>query len=222
MCAGVIALSGVAWADASREGGSSGGGWKVARVDGIAVRLRPVEGTSIHEVWVETVLDAGARDLQDTLTDPEQFRTFMPHLKEARYLGPPGRVSRVYTLLDPPVVGMRDYVCEVKVLEEVGAGGRGRFRQTWRALADLLPERHGVVRLKHNQGSWQVTPRADGRSHVIYRFSVEPGGWVPGMVAEMGARRGVVDTLRAVEREAQRRATERAQAGAPALQDAAP
>jgi hypothetical protein len=42
------------------------------------------------------------------------------------------------------------------------------------------------------------------------------------MMAEMGARRGVVDTLRAVEREARRRAAERAQAGAPVQREVAP
>lgn len=213
MCAGMLTFSGLAMAEDSGDR-PPGAGWEAGTHDGIEVFLRPVKGTPVHEVWVHTVLSASARDLQDALTDPDRFYTFMPHLKEARYVGDPGRlVSITYTLLDPPVIGRRDYVSEVRVLEEVQPGGEGTFHQTWRALVGKLPKRHGVVRLEHNEGSWRITARPDGRSDVHYRLSVAPGGMVPGALAIMAARGAVVDTIRSVEKEARRRGAARMRSG---------
>jgi len=212
MFAGVLTLSGLALANGSGDG-PPGEGWEAGTHDGIEVFLRPVKGTAIHEVWVRTTLSANARDLQEALTDPEQFHTFMPHLKEARYVGTSGPVSLTYTLIDPPIVGRRDYVSEVRVLEEVQPGGEGTFHQTWRAVSGKLPKRHGVVRLDHNEGSWRISARPDGRAQVLYQLSVSPGGMVPGALALMAARGAVVDTLRAVEKEARRRGSQRVRAG---------
>lgn len=182
-----------------------GRGWESGDSGGVTVYLRPVEGTSRYEIWVRTVLNAPARDLQETLLDAERFHTFMPHTEAVRYVGEPGNVAFTYTLIDPPVIGRRDYVSEVRTLEEVGPDGSGRFRQTWRAVSDKLPERHGITRLQHNEGSWDIEPVGSGRAQVLYRLSVEPGGTLLGMLAKVTARRAVVDTLRAVEQEAVRR-----------------
>ena len=196
-----------------------GEGWDAGTHDGVVVFLRPVKGKSIHEVWARTVLSASARDLQDALTDPDRFHTFMPYLKEARYVGEPGKVSITYTLIEPPIIGRRDYVSEVRLLEELQPGGEGAFRQTWRALIDRLPKRHGVVRLEHNEGSWHIVPRAEGRAEVLYRLSVAPGGIVPGALARMTARGAAGDTLRAVEKEARRRGAQRLRSGTSARRD---
>jgi len=67
-----------------------------------------------------------------------------------------------------------------------------------------------VVRLPICDGSWRVSrAAAPGRSKVVYRASVDPGGWVPGFVSDMANKSGALGTMRAVEREAQRRAEAR-------------
>lgn len=209
MCAGLALLAGVA---AAAPSGPPGQGWERGESDGVTVYLRPVEGTERYEIWVRTVLDVPARDLQQTLLDAERFHTFMPHTETVRFLGEPGAVAHTYTLIDVPLVGKRDYVSEVRTLEEVQPDGSGRFRQRWRAVSDRLPERHGITRLHHNEGSWDIRPLRDGRAEVRYRFSVDPGGSFLGMLAKVTARKAVVGTLRAVEKEARRRSVEAASA----------
>ena len=54
-----------------------------------------------------------------------------------------------------------------------------------------------------------MTHAAPGRSKVVYRAAVDPGGWMPDFLSDMANRSGAVGTMRAVEREAQRRAEER-------------
>jgi hypothetical protein len=68
-----------------------------------------------------------------------------------------------------------------------------------------------VVRLKHNEGRWQITPAGEGRARFVYRFTVEPGGSIPGFLAGFGQKDGVLDTVGALERRAQRVAEQRRQ-----------
>ncbi|MBX5481719.1 MAG: SRPBCC family protein [Myxococcaceae bacterium] len=189
--------------------------WRTVLEGPVTIRTREVPGSDVHEYEVTGALDAPAFDLQATLTDPERFPKFMPHVTEARILDHAGNVDRVYTRIDPPMAAPRDYVTEVTLVESVRADGTGTFRQTWHALTDALPERSGVTRITINEGSWVITPTADGRkSRIVYRFRVDPGGWVPGFVADLANKKAIPETLRAIEREAQRRGRERDVGGA--------
>jgi hypothetical protein len=62
------------------------------------------------------------------------------------------------------------------------------------------------VRLRINEGSWHVASRGPNKSFAVYRFVVDPGGWIPAFAANAGNKQGVTDTFKAVEREAERRA----------------
>ena len=46
--------------------------------------------------------------------------------------------------------------------------------QRWKVVDAGVPERKGVVRLKHNEGTWQVTPKGENKTHIVYKFSVDP------------------------------------------------
>ncbi|MFY0583081.1 SRPBCC family protein [Cystobacter fuscus] len=59
-----------------------------------------------------------------------------------------------------------------------------------------------MVRLRHNSGSWLFTPQGEDRVRYVYRFTVEPGGSIPGFLAGVGQKDAVLDTVRAVEKRA--------------------
>ena len=134
----------------------------------------------------------------------------MPYLKDSRQIGAlePDGSRYVYTLIDLPVVGKRDYVVHVWVLKSVT--GDGTFENKWSAEPERLPLRSGIPRIVKNDGGWVVTPIGDGsKSHVVYKFAVDPGGWIPGFAANMGNEKGVAETFKVVEKEAQRLRDER-------------
>lgn len=195
---------GLAWA-----GVAGAEDWETVLEAPFVVKTRSVPGSDVKEYLVEGKLDAHPADLQETLCDAPRFPGFMPHVKEARVLDGNGKVDFVYVRVEPPVGSSRDYVSKVVLLESVRPDGSGRFRQIWRAVPDRIPERRGIVRLKINEGSWEISPSGERQSHFVYRFRVDPGGWVPGFVREMANREAIPETLRAVEREAQRRARAR-------------
>jgi hypothetical protein len=190
------------------------GEWETI-IDGppFVVKNRAKDGSAIKEVWGEGDVNASVADLQSALMDPANFHKFMPSVKSAKELGTPDADGSffVYTQLDLPVLQARDYVVQVWVDEPVQPDGTGAFRQHWKAVPDKLPEKDGYIRVKVNDGSWHITPIGDGsKSHVVYKFSTDPGGMIPGWAKNMGNKKAVVDVLNAVEREAQRRGAERA------------
>src|SRR5262245_39809065 len=104
--------------------------WQTASTGALLIRTRPVPGSAVRELWVETDLRAEVRDLQDTLLDGESFPRFMPYTKQARRLGPPGPDGTwlVYTRVAPPVIAQRDYVVKVSVERSVEKDGSGWFQ----------------------------------------------------------------------------------------------
>ncbi len=187
--------------------------WETVATGAITIKNRDVPGKPVREVWAEGEIAAPVQDIQDTLMDVSRFRHFMPYVKDAREISekfPDGSVY-VYTLTDFPIVGKRDYVSRTWLLESVKADGTGTFRNRWQAFPDHLPRRREIIRLTLNEGSWVVTPVGDGsKSFAVYRFMVDPGGWIPSFAANMGSNRGVQETFDAVQKEAQRRRDERA------------
>jgi hypothetical protein len=185
-------------------------GWEVVARGPITVRVREIKGTGAREVWAEGELNADVQDLESAILDGDAYPRFMPYVKETKTLEVQPDGSQVlYARLEPPLITPRDYVVRMRIHKRAGPDGRGDFANAWHAVSDRMPPRQNVVRLPICDGSWSVTRSGPGRSRVVYRASVDPGGWMPGFVSDVANRSGAVGTLKAVEREAQRRAEAR-------------
>lgn len=195
----------------ARAGEEAGGpGWEVVARGPIVVKVRSIQGTDAREVWAEGELSAEVQDLESAILDGNAYPRFMPYVKETKVLEVrPDGTTLLYARLELPLVTPRDYVVRMRVHRRSGPDGHGDFANAWHAVNDRLPARPDVVRLPICDGSWTVTHGSPGRSKVVYRASVDPGGWMPGFLSDLANRSGAVGTLRAVEREAQRRAEER-------------
>jgi len=187
--------------------------WKTVAEKPMVIRVRErADLPGAREVWAEGDMAVSAWAVQAVLTDHEAFREWMPYVKESRLVSTASKVERVtYTRLELPVISSRDFVLFVYDEQKLDDEGEGEFVQRWRADAGLLPKRHGVVRLKHNEGSWHITPAGEGRAHFVYRFTVEPGGSIPGFLAGFGQKDAVLDTVGALERRARRVSEQRRQ-----------
>ncbi len=183
------------------------GGWEPVAKGAIVVKNRSIEGTSIKEVWAEGDLAAPALHVQDVLMDIERLTSFMPFMKDAHVIGEPNDDGslNVYTLIDLPIVGKRDYIQRLSFPQRLERDGQ--FRAEWSPQPEFTPKIKGVVRITNNRGFWLVTPLDDGKaSHVRYQFTVDPGGAIPAFIANLGNQQGVSDTYAAVKKEALRRA----------------
>lgn len=185
--------------------------WETVATGSITVKARNKSGSGIREIWAEGDVAAAAQDIQSTILDPDRYTQFMPYVKECRFIGKEEAdgTKYVYTKVDPPVVSPRDYVVKVTTPRTVAADGTGVFENRWESVWDKIPTRSNVVRLKVNEGSWVVTAKDANSSHIVYKFTVDPGGSIPNFAANMGNKSGVTDTFKAVEKEANRRKAER-------------
>jgi hypothetical protein len=183
--------------------------WQTVATGDISIRarLRP-DIPSGREVWAEGTMAVGLPYVQAALRNHASYRQWMPYVTESRVLEEVPGTRVTYTQLDFPFVSNRDYV--LRVVEEEGhtEDGTVTFTQKWTPANEVLPEREGVVRLRHNSGSWLFTPEGDARVRYVYRFTVEPGGSIPGFVAGMGQKDAVLATVRAVEKRARKLAAD--------------
>lgn len=186
--------------------------WETIVKGSITVKNRARPESAVKEVWAQGEIAAPLQDIQATLVNPGNFKNFMPYLKGSWEIHKPeadGSVY-VYTQLDFPMLTDRDYVVRVWLDEGVTADGTGAFRQHWVAVPDKIPSRANLIRVRVNDGSWDIRPLGDGRRcWAIYKFAIDPGGWVPAWAANMGNEQGVTQTYKAIEKEAQRLAKER-------------
>jgi hypothetical protein len=188
------------------------GGWVTAQTQPILIKTRARPGTDVREVWAEGTLAAPTVDIQDAVTDVKRFTQFMPYMVEARQLASPGPDGGiyVYSRIDVPVLDARDFVHLSYTDRDAHTDPEGVFQNHWSAVDGKVPHKPNVVRLKMSEGSWLVQPLPGGdKSHVIYRFAVDPGGAVPGWVANKSNTGGAGDTFKNVEKEAKRRQAER-------------
>lgn len=203
----VVVLGVAAAARGQEDAGPREDAWQVVATGPVTVKNRSVPGSDVKEIWAEGILEAPAVDVQEALMRVDRLRMFMPYMKDARVVSEPfdDGSSMVYTLLELPVLGRRDYVVRLSLKEALRADGTGTFRNEWHAVPTFLPLRSGIVRIRQNSGSWVVTPIGAGsKSWAVYRFTVDPGGWVPAFLANLGNERGVRETYDAVAQEARR------------------
>lgn len=187
--------------------------WETVEDEDAQIKVRSRKDINGKEVWAEKDVEANAVDVQTALMDSASFRLWMPYVKESRLVSTNEDGSRVaYAKLDFPMVDDRDYVISVVDEKKLAEDGQGEYVQRWKVVDGGVPERKGVVRLKHNEGTWQITPKGENKTHIVYKFSVDPGGSIPDWLASFGQKDGVLDTLGAVEKRAKKLGEERKKA----------
>lgn len=193
---------------------AAGDKWETKQTGPVTIKVRERPNSRVKEIWAEGDLAASPCQLQLVLTDVKRFADYMPYLVEAHQVGESDKDGAyyVYSKLDMPVLSPRDFIHKTYVDRDCRTDKAGAFANHWFAVPDKLKELDGVVRLKLSEGSWLVTPKGDGHSHVVYKFSVDPGGSVPAFAANMSGTNGIDDTFKAVQREAERRVAEQARA----------
>jgi hypothetical protein len=181
-------------------------GWETVATGKVVVKMRAQKGSAVKEVLAEGDLDARPVLVQEAILAGDRYASFMPYVKESKLVDGVTSGDRydVYTRLSFPIIAGRDFVVACHTVSRLEPDGTGAFESEWSPLPDKVARKSGVVRLSTNSGSWRVTPAANGRAHVVYRFAVDPGGMIPPFLADLANKGAIPDTFRAVEKEAKR------------------
>jgi hypothetical protein len=181
-------------------------GWQ--RMDdsgGVALYSRVRVGSRIREFKGTGMIDAPPETVEKVLADVASYPSFMPYVMEVRTISQDGDQVTAYQRLNVPFVANRDYTVRVEHGTTMGPSGVMIYRDTWQTANEAgPPERHGVVRVKVNEGSWLLEPvgPAGAATQATYQVFTDSGGVIPAFVVNRGSELVIPRLFAAIRKQA--------------------
>jgi hypothetical protein len=157
-------------------------------------------GLDVRELKATALFAAAPSEVWAVLTDYEGWVQSMPSTDAAVVIARegPGR-SLLYLRYVLPLIAPRDTLVEMTEEPDVD----GRWVLSWKVAPEtrdwVHPVTDGVVRLRLNEGLWQLEARDGGRStFVTYQLLSTPGGEVPPFFVHQASAFGVPRTFEAL------------------------
>ncbi len=170
-------------------------GWNLARDEsGISIYTRESPGRVLKQQRGEMVIRSTPAALVALIMDVGACSEWVDRCQQSELLSAPGRwPARVHTIIRLPwPFASRDVVFEADIRRNPESG------VTEIAVhdigGDVAPDSHRV-RMPELAGSWRFTPLADDTVRVEYEVRADPGGYLPGWVANMAAVGAAYRTL---------------------------
>jgi hypothetical protein len=166
--------------------------WKLAAEDnGIKIYSRMKDGENVAEMRAMGEMDAAPIEVWKAVRDYEGYSKNMPFTEYGKVLSRTegDKVIFFHSVVNTPLVDKRDYIIR---LQDESDAAKGVYRVTWRAATaadgvEIPAEKEGVVRVKLNNGFWQLEPREGGKkTFATYYVHTDPGGSIPKMIANKG------------------------------------
>jgi len=174
--------------------------WKeVSNTPDITIYARHRSGSALEELRAIGDLDAPVAKVQSVVAEVSKYREFMPYTKESRALSADNLLY--YMLLDPPIVGERDYTIRVHRESRKAEDGGTAYYSCWEpANTEGLPSRSGVRRVNINEGSWLLEP-VGNRTRATYTVYTDGGG-IPPFLADFANKQGIGQLFEALRERA--------------------
>jgi hypothetical protein len=71
-------------------------------------------------------------------------------------------------------------------------------------IADYVPVKKDVVRVKHSEGKWIITPMGNGHLRVEYTLRTDPGGDVPAWLFNLFVTHGPLESFEKLQQQVQK------------------
>ena len=160
-------------------------------------------GSSLKEFKSVGTIPAPSQAIENLLASVADYPRFMPYVTESRLISQSGNITVSYHLLTVPFVSNRDYTVRVEHGTETTPAGT-IFRDSWQAANEAGPaERHGIVRVKINEGSWLLEPVGPNATRATYRIYTDSGGTLPAFLANRASQTVIPKVFAAIRKQAQ-------------------
>lgn len=181
---------------------------KAAETGGVTVLRRDKEGSSVKEVKATAVFDAAPKAVWAVINDLDNYKDFMPYTAEAKVLerSPDGKEVVSYQHLTAPIVSERDYLIKLRNESTTTDDGKtGYYKVVWNALPpekdSMMPEKKDVVRVRVNDGYWQLEGNADAsKTFATYYVYTAPGGSIPTFVINIANTEAVPKVFESIRK----------------------
>jgi hypothetical protein len=167
----------------------SGEEWReVSKNPNLTIYARHRSGSTLEELRAVGEVDATAIKVETVLGAVAKYPEFMPYTKESRLIGQDDQLC--YMLLNPPIVGERDYTIRVHRESRKGGDGTTAYYSHWElANAEGPPPRSGINRVNINEGSWLLEP-VGNRTRATYMLYTDGGG-IPAFLANIANKQSI-------------------------------
>lgn len=180
-------------------------GWQhIEDKAGVTLYSRARVGSGIKEFRGTGVIGAPPGTVEKVLADVSRYPSFMPYVTESRAVSEDGTEVTTYQRLNVPFVANRDYTVRVEHGTTKGPDGI-TYRDTWETANEAgPPERHGVVRVRVNEGSWLLEPAgtAGDSTQATYQIYTDSGGVVPAFLANRASQMIIPRLFEAIRKQA--------------------
>ncbi len=173
--------------------------------NGVALFSRTRVGSQLKEFKGTGVIDAPPGAVQKVLEDVANYPKFMPYVAESRTLSQEGAKVVAYERLNVPFVANRDYTVQVENGTATGPNGETIYRDSWQTDNEAGPApRHGVVRVRVNEGSWLLEPAGPGgqTTQATYQIYTDSGGMLPAFLANKASQLIIPKLFEAIRKQA--------------------
>ncbi|WXL27481.1 START domain-containing protein [Ectopseudomonas mendocina] len=170
------------------------GAWRLVKdEDGIKVYLQSVPGSKYQSYRGVTLIKAPIEKLVAMQEDVASACKWIHSCLKQALLKSEGDQSWLYSQFETPwPVQSRDAVFHVKTKREAD----GVVVRELAGESSYKPEEKGFVRVTSAQGYWRLKPTSEG-VEVVYQMHTEPGGSVPGWLANSFVVDAPFNTLKA-------------------------
>ena len=171
-------------------------GWeKVLAQDGIEVFLRDVPGSQFREYRGVVTVQTSLSSLVGLLEDKQAAPQWIHYCRESKEVGRQSdEAYYTYSVSSLPwPIRDRDMVMLNYFAQDASTKV---VTIRFEAAPDYLPGVKGLVRIRQLEGHWQLVPVENHRIRVIYQLHSEPGGGIPGWLANRGVVRQPFNTLK--------------------------
>lgn len=167
--------------------------WKLEKDDnGVKIYTKKIKDHKLKAFKGYTIVKSSPEELLNVIRDVERYPQWMSHIAET-YIVEQVNNDELYVYSESSVpwpFSNRDIVThsllywkdEKAFVEMTG-------------VPDFIPKNKGIVRIPGSKGLWIFTPIGSDETEIIYEFQGDPGGSIPGWIANMFIVDGPFKTL---------------------------
>ncbi len=178
---------------------------EISRTPTLTIYTRDHAGSSVKEVRAVGTFEEPNWVVKNVLDDAEHYAQFMPHVVESKVISRDRSKGQVvaYARVDPPMISERDYTILVQD-ESIHTDKGPLYKTKWSPANDKGPaEKSGVVRIKNNEGSWQLESTDNGtHTRGTYILWTDAGGGVPAFILNSLNKKRLTELFETVETQA--------------------
>ncbi|HEV3324330.1 MAG TPA: START domain-containing protein [Puia sp.] len=162
--------------------------------DGIRIYSRPGDNKRVDDMKVEMVLPARLSSLAALILDIGNYPNWSFSTEKSYILKKIGPSELYYyTLIQSPwPVSKRDLAVHLHLTQDSVTRILSIHTDE---IADLIPEKKGIIRVPVSIERWTVTPLTGDKIKINYELKLDPGASVPAWLINMFATKGPFETF---------------------------